>query len=237
MYNFLPNFDFSNIDHTATNLLLCPDQYVAFYTPGNVGNELSDRYYTNINYIYDTSGNKKCTNKNKNTIAIILESPHRDEYECVNGVLVPRGPLCGKWKDFKNNFHNAISASSVKSLLKGTVTYSISFINAIQYQCSQGKPLWNNTKNQAQKNSNVINCWYSGFNVDLIQRLTALNPSIVINLSGKRQIISNLIEQAILNAPILCTKGKSKQNKYTRGDHPSSWQKQKNQDPSVILID
>ena len=237
MYNFLPNFNFSNIDPTATNLLLCPDQYVAYYSPGNTGNELSQRYYTNINYVYDMSGNNKCTNKKKNTIAIILESPHRDEYEYVNGVLLPKGPLCGKWTDFEKSFHKAIGASSVAPLLKNKATYNIAFINAIQYQCSQGRPLWNNIQNRAQKNSNVINCWHTGFDADLIHRLTSLNPSIIINLSGKEQKISCLIEQAVLNAPFLCAKGKSKQSKYTKGCHPSSWQRQINKNPNVILID
>ena len=220
MDNFLVNFNFKHIDSAATNLLICPDQYVSIY---NLGQAVQTRTYDSISYNYDTKGSPICANKRQNTIAIILESPHADEYEFVNGVLVPNGPLCGKWNDFASLFDSAIKSSILNSLIQNSITYNIAFVNAVQYQCSLGKPLSGKNSYQNQKNKNVINCWYQGFNLDLKQRLIALNPTIIINLSGKNASICNQITNMISNP-----NNGLKAIPYTIGIHPSVWRCKKN---------
>ena len=211
MNNFLPNFNFQNIDTTATNLLVCPDQYVAMYTPST--SKISSRTYLNIDYGYDATGNAVCNNLKNDTIVIVLESPHKDEYCYVNGVLVPKGPLVGSWNGFQKLFHSAIQGSAVSRAISNISTYNIAFVNAVQYQCSLGKTLYKNLNNAKQKNTNVINSWHSGFSGDLEKRLIALKPIIIIDLSGKSQNIHNCIVDMIANLKV----------PFTCGIHPSRW--------------
>lgn len=226
MYNFTPNFNFRNIDLAATNTLICPDQYVAVYT---IGTALLSRTYSSISYDLDVNGNPKSSTKRKNTIAIILESPHIDEFEYVNGIFAPKGPLVGKWNDFAQNFDGAIKNSKIYQKINGSKSYNIAFINAVQYQCSLGKPLSGKHSYNTQKSKNVINCWHSGFNIDLIKRLQALQPTIIINLVGKNSSFANQIYNMIATP-----NNKVSHITYTDGYHPSCWVRNKK---SKKLID
>ncbi len=212
MNNFLPNFNFKNIDSNATNLLTCPDQYVSSYVMGMTSlTENRD----SISYNYDKKRNPTCDNKRKNTIAIILESPHINEYNNVNGVLAPKGPLCGKWNDFANHFYTAIQGSSVISSIQTNVIYNIAFVNMVQYQCSLGNPLSGKNSYQKEKNQNVINCWYNGFNIDLKKRLIAINPSVILVLCGKD--FCRNVTLMLAGNKILC------QITTATGKHPAYW--------------
>lgn len=224
MNNFLPNFNFQNIDTTATNLLVCPDQYVTMYTPST--GQISSRTYINIDYGYDVAGNVMCNNLKSDTMVIVLESPHKDEYCYANGVLVPKGPLVSSWNDFQKLFHNAIQGSAVSNAISNASTYDIAFVNAVQYQCSLGKTLYKNKNNKKQKNTNVINSWYSGFSGDLEKRLIALNPSIIIDLSGESQIIHKCIANMIVSLNLKA--------KFTYGIHPSCWIRNYNKGKALI---
>ena len=219
MHNFLPNFSFLSIDSTATNLLICPDQYVATYSPNNTTGHVSTRTYINIDYGYDAGGVAVCFNPKPNTIAVILESPHSDEYEYINGILTPKGPLVGSWTDFEQFFHGAIQASRLSSYISSSSVYNIAFVNAVQYQCSLGKVLYRNKINSAQKDRNVINSWYSGLSNDLEKRLIALNPCMIIDLSGKTQKIHEAIVAMIHTSKLnTCL--------FVSGMHPSRWKQQ-----------
>ena len=234
MYNFSPCFDFKSVAPTATNLLICPDQYIANYAYSGGKWQLTPLDPSvSIEYDYDQNGNEKCRSRKRNTIAIILESPHKDEYKYINGVLVPIGPLTGKREVFTNNFDTAIQKSKIFKHLRPN-TYNIALINAVQYQCSQGKALWSNKTNQAEKNNNVINSWHSGIKKDFMSRLKALRPCIIINLSGETFPIFSLVEQEIKNESSFAKHIAN--GMYTTGTHPSSWQKKLNNSPSAVLI-
>ena len=217
MYNFSPSFNFKSIDSNATNLLVCPDQYVATYNPGNFVNPVSNRTYIDIDYVYSTSGKPVCTNLLSDTIAIILESPHRDEYWYPGGVQTPKGPLVGSWNVFQLQFHRAIQTSALNATISSSKVYNIAFVNAVQYQCSLGKPLSGKNSYANQKNLNVKNSWSQAFAVDLEKRLTALRPSLIIDLSGKKQKIHDNISSMISNNSNL------KSVSYTFGAHASRW--------------
>lgn len=212
MNNFLPNFNFKNIDSNATNLLTCPDQYVSSYVMGMTSlTENRD----SISYNFDKKGNPTCDNKRENTIAIILESPHTDEFEIINSAFVPKGPLVAKWNDFSNNFDIAIQHSKIKSVLIGGMNYELAFVNMVQYQCSLGNSLSGKNSYQKEKNQNVINCWYNGFNVDLEKRLIAMNPSVILVLCGK-DFCKNVTSMLAGNKT-LC------QITTATGKHPAYW--------------
>lgn len=215
MNNFLNNFSFHSIDMKATNLLPCPDQYVTTYN----NEKLTSRTYDSIEYNYDTQGNHCCTNLKQHIIAILLESPHKDEYEMINGVLSPKGPLVGKWNTFFSIFPETIKQSKIYKKINTQLVYNIVFVNAIQYQCSLGKELRGKNSYQKQKNMNVINCWWMGFNKDLEKRLEALRPEMIINLSGKSNEISEKIDLMIQNNQELSKVF------MTKGSHPSTWKK------------
>lgn len=214
MINYLPNFEFKNIDVTASNTLVCPDQYVATYS--SQGNVLSQRMYEDIDYFYDNRGNPNCNNSKLNIIAVIVESPHVDEYKFQNGVLVPVGPLVGSWEEFETHFGKALQSSCVKNNVASNSQYNVVFLNAVQYQCSTGRNL-NQKLNRNKKDENVINCWFSGFNDDLEKRLIALKPEIIIDLSGKSQNIHFLIDDMIKKSQTLNSVNR------TYGVHPSRW--------------
>ncbi|MBO7086182.1 MAG: hypothetical protein J6W25_03600 [Bacilli bacterium] len=214
MNNFIPDFNFINIDNAAKNLICCPDQFVA-----EIKNmKLSNRIYETISYYYDEKGVPKYSSEYKSDnkiIAVVLESPHIDEYQYINGVVVPKGPLIGSWKLFKENFAGLLYKEFQN--LDKSQDYVICFINAIQYQCSLGKPLTGKNSYSLEKNRNVINAWYSGFNNDLVYRLKATNPDIIINLSGISMKISKLIDAMLKKDFPNVLKA--------YGTHPSRWNK------------
>ena len=189
---------------------------MATYTPNSGTKHISGRTHINIDYGYDALGNSACFNIKLDTIVIILESPHTDEYVYVNGILAPKGPLVGSWGNFEQYFHAAIQGSALNSYISNTKVYNIAFVNAIQYQCSLGKTLYKNSVNTDRKNQNVINSWYSGFSVDLEKRLMALNPIFLVDLSGKTQEIHS----AIIN---MLKKSTLSSIPFTYGIHPSKW--------------
>ena len=217
MNNYLSNFNFKNIDNAAINLLTCPDQYISSYT---IGMTSLTRTYDSISYNFDKKGNPTCDNKRKNTIAIILESPHTAEFEIINSVLVPKGPLVAKWNDFSNNFDLAIQHSKIKSMLISGVNYELAFVNMVQYQCSLGNSLSGKNSYQKEKKQNVLNCWYNGFNIDLEKRLIAINPSIILVLCGK-DFCEN-VTSMISNNKTLCKITAS------NGKHPACWKREIN---------
>ena len=217
MRNFSPKFNFKSIDSKAINLIACPDQYVATYNPGIPANPVSSRTYINIDYVYSASGKPVCTNLLLDTIVIVLESPHKDEYSYAGGVSTPKGPLVGSWNIFQLQFHRAIQSSALWTTVSIAKVYNIAFVNAVQYQCSLGKPLSGKNSYANQKNLNVKNSWSQAFDVDLEKRLTALQPSLIIDLSGKKQEIHNNISFMISNSSNLKTVP------YTFGAHASRW--------------
>ena len=205
----MENFDFKKYTENKTNCISpCPDQYFANLENGS----LIEKNREDIIYNKD----KKATLVNgtilNNIIAIVLESPHTNEFDN-NGL--PIGPAMGvTGKRFireKKGFIDFISSSSVKYILKGN--YKLVYVNSIQYQTSLGKKL-SEINNKITRDDIWISIFEEhGGKVDLKKRLNALNPVLIINLCTKG--LKNL--QLYVNNEIKTL------SKYTFGTHPSTW--------------
>lgn len=170
--------------------------------------------------------------KVKPIIAIVLESPHKDEFDMNNKVAI--GPACGRTGiNLKNylpavlfNYLPAIDGTgpikydSKKQIQNGD--YCIALINAIQYQCSLGE----NTSKYRDKIFSEM--WgLEKVKKDFIKRLKKSNPSVIINCCTRgnfkdsdrelplRKKVQNVIDEFVKtqnNKNILCL----------RAAHPSS---------------
>ncbi len=218
MINFLKNFSFANIAPNASNINACPDQVV-----GEIVNGVFSPYPKRADMVYvDNNNMVSVTNKLKNPIVIILESPHKNEYDPITKMAL--GPCMGVsgvnlYNDFNNNFSKSKIYNAMNSL-----ECDVILLNAIQYQCSEGKPL-SGKKNEANKknrDNNFFICINNKDKNDFVTRLKAISPFAIINLCtigkmGLQQMVENV-----------CRKNNFTKN-YTKGIHPSAWNNGKKQ--------
>lgn len=152
----------------------------------------------------------------KNVLIIVAESPHTAEYKFHLGKIEYKSPLhrcdkrilkhlkalLGVWIDKKKN-------------------YDVILINAIQYQCSFGLPLWKCPKNQKQKNDVFRFSWHQeNGEKDLLSRVTTLikkkNEVIILNACTKAL-------KPECNASIFNKGNYSAAIKIYDEKHPSKW--------------
>jgi hypothetical protein len=215
MINFLRNFSFANIAPNASNINACPDQVV-----GKIVNGVFNPYLKRADIVYvDNNNMVSVTNKLKNPVVIILESPHKNEFDPITKMAL--GPCMGVSGENFNSFFNSIfHLSSIYQNIQHAVC-DVIFLNAIQYQCSLGLSLSgkNNLANKKVRDSNFLTCLNNINNNDFILRLQAIHPFAIINLCTKglsnlQQKIDNIcIQQGFVN--------------YTTGYHPSTWKNKK----------
>lgn len=209
MVNYMDNFNFQKYAKNRTKCISpCPDQYFADLTNG----QLISRIREDIEYHENTTANGINGTMLNRVIAIVLESPHKEEF---GNEGLPKGPAMGKTGKFfirnKGGFIDFISNSSVSCILKGN--YQLVYVNSVQYQTSLGKSL-----KPLTVKTDRDNIWLSVFNndggvVDLKQRLDALKPQLVINLCTK----------GVKNLQLYVDNAISVPYKYTFGTHPSTW--------------
>lgn len=112
------------------------------------------------------------------TIAIILESPHRDEYDNGNN---PLGPALGKTGEniskYLINIFNKSQEVKDAVLTSKNTKFKILLIEAISYQCSNGAEKID--KDKRDKLFTLV--WEKGGLDDFRVRLRNHNPIIVIN--------------------------------------------------------
>lgn len=196
----------------------CQDQYQYTLNNGELKkvNPPVDINYNTMNY--------SINNLFKNPIIlVILESPHKDEFNGSN----PIGPAQGKTGIFFfSYFANAIAQSAkLNGIYNLLSVYDIVLMNSDQYQCSNGATLNGNYLNKKQRDIN----WKENFsinNIDFINRIKAINPTIIINLCTNgisKPTLRNCVETAIFNNILQNTN-----IHYTSGNHPSSWRLKKN---------
>lgn len=210
MNKFLENFNFKeligcgNIDVPNS---ACPDQIVGKLVNG----VFKQCNRENVDYL----GSMKCPkikNQLQNPIVIILESPHKNEYQG----LTPKGPALGKtFEYFELYFDRLIRSSGLYSKIRSK-TCDVVFMNAVPYQCSEGKPL--NKANRLKCNQNWEKCFVNGCSDYLISRIVGVNPIVVINLCTSPSFLRPMVERKIINMSIA----------HTLGNHPSSWWSPKN---------
>ena len=152
----------------------------------------------------------------KNVIAVILESPHKDEFSgCITA------PAMGRTGDyFFKYFNQLFPKSRLYRKINPKQTYDLVFVNAVQYQTSCGASLWKCPTNLKQRNKNWKKIFQDcGGAYDLLKRLKALHPCLVLNLCtggkaayGLRSRVKNRVQKKYPDC-------------YTCGTHPSSWTK------------
>lgn len=166
--------------------------------------------------------------KNKASLVLILESPHKNEYDNNGAPIRPANGTSGKniynhLCDVLNNpntgnkFNNANEKLQefLSNHIKNTLTVWV--VNAIQYQCSMGiVPI-----NHMIKESNWIDEWHSSRNT-LVKRLnnfmdnSVCSSAFYINLCtiGNYIPMKTIVGESI--KPV-------SNNNYCEGPHPSSW--------------
>lgn len=168
-----------------------------------------------IDYLNSSINNYSFISDNK-IILILLESPHKFEYDKNNN---PLGTLMNKrtFNNFCNNLSKLLFSSSLNKHLKIDETYNIVIANSVQYQCSLGKPL-TKYSNKLNRDDNWIDCYNNGCNQDLISRIKLIKPYIIVNLCTRG--IKNL--QSILCKDLFpfCINNSIY---YSCGSHPCRW--------------
>ncbi len=192
---------------------ICPDQYVGEIIvtnnilATNINNNNNNDFFTRTDLInFNRSG--------KPVIFLILESPHKKEFEGVT----PK-PAAG-------NYYGD-TGSGIRELLKEVLTscnyiipngtYSLIIMNAIQYQCSLG------INPKVYRDKIFIKCWNSFGKQDFEQRLNQYYQidDIIINACTKGPLrpfpyLYELVENSIVNIGL---------QSHFKIQHPSSWRR------------
>lgn len=207
--NFLGNFNFpKTIKVPSANPNPCPDQVVGEFSKSGLKHlpEKNIDYNAGVN-MPPVSSPKKDLAKLIEPIVIILESPHKSEYDDSKKAIGPAQGLTGKL--FYEKFDDLIQSSIIHSAISKSI-HDVVLVNAVQYQCSLGMNL-TKCANKCQKNINFSRCFIGGVKSnDLERRLEALNPFAVINLCTKPLCVQ---------VAAIADQFKN----YTCGTHPASW--------------
>ena len=247
--NFLGNFNFSKaIKLIAPNNNPCPDQVVGSvdypnttfpplttrvdinYANKNLPNKLTATitykptskgiYKLKPTKTYKLINNPTIKNKLTEPIVIILESPHKDEFDPIT--LMALGPAMGNTgRNLVKHFDSLIQNSSIYNYLTGA-PHDIVLVNAIQYQCSLGNNLSGkgSYQNKKQRDKNWLACFNAVNSNDLLNRIDAIKPFAIINLCTFGLFNLQLHLDRTVRQYIQTTQP---QTLYTIGKHPSSW--------------
>lgn len=212
--NYMVDFDFSKL----TNFRIggatkpSPDQYVGQLTVTMNDIIFKQEKRDSISYLNDSFLFESKHKYPERNVMVILESPHRFEYDEQNN---PLGLAMGKTGDnFFKLFTYALKQSTMK-LNEGT--YSVVLSNAIQYQTSCGL----NPLNRKLRDDNWIDIYDNyGGEADFKKRVFTIKPRYTINLctggrspSGLRAKVSKSLDDF----------GLKKHKHYAEGNHPASW--------------
>ncbi|MCI7213793.1 MAG: hypothetical protein MR467_06620, partial [Bacillales bacterium] len=151
-------------------------------------------------------------------VALILESPHKDEFDIYYRPLLPANGLTGK-----KIYEKLGSKMNNKALLNRSFVYEIYIINPVQYQCSLyheleikdfGAHIYGATTHCRKLTNKVFRCLFGSakhptdIQLDFQARLCTYNPDIILNCCTYG--LKKLVDGAIHSKTILL-------------DHPSRW--------------
>ncbi len=212
--NFMEGFDFSILDHYDAHgaTLPSPDQYVGelIVTDQSIAFHKKQRSCIDYQDSYFSFTEQQAYHEHH--LLVILESPHRYEYDDQNK---PIGLIMGKSGDnFFSLFASTLEKSDIKLVNR---TYNVILANAVQYQTSCGLNPLNRTIRDA--NWHDIFDRYGG-KEDLKKRIFAIKPRFTINLcTGGRHPdgIREKINQTLMSF------GLKKGKHFTDGNHPAAW--------------
>lgn len=216
--NYLKAFDFTKLSHYKKPgaVLPSPDQFVGTLRAEKGSYHFEPCQRDNVDY--HNNGFTFESGKTYETyhILVILESPHRFEYNASNQ---PVGLVMGQTGYLFFSLFDQLLTKSKLSMVDRT--YSVILANAIQYQTSCGLNLINRTI----RDQNWLDIFEKhGGKADLKQRIFTIKPRYTINLcsggknpNGLRAKVSEALSEWKL------IKGKH----FTEGTHPASWRMEK----------
>lgn len=134
-------------------------------------------------------GKVKIKKKLKRRIVIVLESPHKKEYDIDNIIGYP---ALGSTGVNINRGIEEIINEKLSNIMDGNVYYELIFMNAIQYQASLG------VDTNVFRDRMWINLWLKKKMRDkFIERIQGYEPDIIVNLCTKGNHSKDLL--AIIN--------------------------------------
>ena len=108
-----------------------------------------------------------------------MESPHKDEY---NSSGEPLGPaLSSTGKNISDHFVDILNDAikdEVVSITDGD--YSLLFIEAVSYQCSNAQSL-KITANKNKRDKVFAEAWENGGKENFLERIRNANPILIVN--------------------------------------------------------
>lgn len=175
---------------------------------GNNANKVVNR--KPINYHYQIVPSSSAGNLK---IVLLLESPSNTEFHNVYNINAPAmgytGIKINKW--FISALNRSIFFINYSFCSNGN-TFDIYLVNAIRYECNLG---FNNLKKQ--RNHFFKFLWGDSnlaFNQDLYDRLSLINPDLLINCCTAK--LKQLCSNKNIHSNISC-------RSYLNGYHPSRW--------------
>lgn len=169
------------------NSNICEDNNVASIKYNINKWKLKDNYILKDERKKNKSKVKVEQKKNKR-IVIILESPHRNEYD-INSKL--GYPALGKTGENINNNLETVINTKLKGKMELDQVYDIILMNAVQYQTSLG------IDTKVFRDRIWLTLWIeNNLRSDFIKRLKKYNPDIILNFCSKgdhtRDFITNI---------------------------------------------
>lgn len=183
-----------------------PDDYVGSFTYPPTPNNPSLWFHKDDRKNNEKELGNKAEPNNYN-IVIVLESPHKNEYNTSF-----RHPAIGKTGDnLKDNFDSLLDKLK-GTIKKGTRCY-VYLMNAIQYQCSLGY-------HTSIFRTEIFNSMWKHHkkDEDFLDRLKDFYPNIIINLCTKTDKLQDIVQEKIDEFV-----NNNKTISLYRGTHPSSW--------------
>lgn len=115
----------------------------------------------------------------RTTIVIVLESPHKDEYNNSKSAIAPAPALgttgCSLDREFVCKLNEFMKNNS-EAIQDGV--YDVILMNAVQFQCSMGiKPLDTNVRNKIF----LQMCFNNDIRINFSERLKEYKPKVIIN--------------------------------------------------------
>jgi len=212
--NYLPDFDVKTLNNYQPGGVTnpAPDEYVGELSVINQQISLDQRPRDQIDYVDDTFTFRSERKYQEKNILVILESPHRFEFDASGN---PIALMMGKTGNLFFDYFVKHLAKSSLPLVDGL--YNLIVCNAVQYQTSCGL----NPINRTIRDQNWLEIYHEkGGEQDFKKRIFAIKPRYTINLctggrnpNGLRSQISQSLDAF----------GLKQGPHYVEGDHPASW--------------
>ena len=184
-----------------------PDDYVGSFTYNTNTSKKSSLWFHKVDRKNKEKKLGKKANPNEYNIVIVLESPHKNEYN--TGFRHPAIGTTGN--NLKNYFDSLLD--NLKGTIKNSTICHVYLMNAIQYQCSLGY-------DTSVFRTEIFNSIWKHHKEDFLDRLKNFYPNIIINLCTKTDKLQDIVQEKINE---FVNNNNNKTISLYRGTHPSSW--------------